>query len=434
MLRKILIALLLTVGVGIASAQDGGDPQALPPDADVGLNELVYTADFSSEANWANGSFEDGALRWEPVADGLAVISPDAEGPARFVPGTAFTALNFYVEMTFTPRECLDGESAMLFNVRSDPDSDDATLATAYVFVIECNGTYRSRPVNNGVSGLVDFSGNLPEALSAGEAVTLGVVVNGREIAWYVDGELLGTYIGSTNPVPGQFAVGAQLGLDALVTRLQVWSLEGEVAVSEELPQDIDNPLDSSSVGRNIFVESFFDPSTPLITGWDDLAPGYRIRDQVVVSSGQAVLARYLTDTPDPSSYRVYAVRVNFQLRQCTGDGAFGLALGGDGESFTGLMIACDGTFTANEFINGELTETYLTQPVEAPEPFSFGREISAVVSGETVFAYYEGDILGSFEAAGVNEGRIGLAWIADEGEITEFGIDNYDIVELLPQ
>jgi len=360
LLLTLIVTASLLMSLGVASAQDGDDPenpenpQILPADADVEIDELVYTADFASDSNWAADQFEDGALSWEPVDDGLAVISPDAEGPARFVPGTEFTALNFYVEMTFTPRECKDTESAMLFNVRSDPSSEEPTRATAYVFVIECDGTYRSRPLNNGVSGLVDFSGNLAEALTEGEAMTLGVVVNGREVTWYVDGELLGTYIGSTNPVPGQFAVGAQLGLDAIVNRIQVWSLVGENVVAEEVADDVENPLESSAAGRNIFVETFIVPGTPLITGWDDLAPGYRIQDHVIVSSQQNVLARYLTETPNTSTYRVYMVRSFFQMRHCqSDDGGFGLALAGEGESFYGLIIHCDGTFTASHSRTG---------------------------------------------------------------------------------
>jgi hypothetical protein len=228
--------------------------------------------------------------------------------------------------------------------------------------------------------------------------------------------------------------VGAQLGLDAVVNRIQVWSLVGENVAGADLPEDVENPLTTSSPGRNIFIEPFVDPGTPLITGWDDLAPGYRIRDQVIVSSQQAVLARYLTEVPNTATYRVYTVHSFFQMRQCTGDGGFGLALAGEGESFYGLIIHCDGTFRASQFVDGEITETFITQPVELPEQFGPGREIRAVVNGETVYTYYEGDVLGSFEAPNITAGQVGLAWLADEGQITEFGIDSYDIVELLPQ
>lgn len=433
----IITALLLALGAfaAFAAAQGEATPQALPLDAGIALADLVYTADFATEANWQSGGYNDNSLTWEPVAEGLSVISPNPEGPARFLPGTRFLAQDFYAEISFTPTSCASGESAMLFNVRSDPTSESPTTADSYVFVVQCDGTYRSRVVNNGRSGLIDFSGSLPSALTLNEPIFLGVALEGRQISWYINGELLGTYLGSANPITGQFALGAQLGLHVTYNSLRVWALEGVPLTAEPAPPPTaDDPLATSIVGRNIVVQDFSQPIPDLIASVGSVIHAYRVQTTLVIGTALPLATYYFADAPDPAIYDTFQVEVVFQVRQCPPDGAFGLALGEDEDDFYGFFLHCDGSLTAVSYTTGTPSDPLLESRSEVPQPFGFARDLSLVISNDRLYAYADGNLLGSFEATDANQRKLGIVWHSPNAQMVEVTLGSFTVVERLPR
>ena len=435
----VIVILVISPTVVLAQGGDDGDmPLAPPPDIELPLGEVAYVADFSTEENWQLGAYSDGTLEWEAAEDGSGIdIASVAEGPSRFVPGTSYLADNFYAEMEFTPTACTSDESAMLFNVRSDPTSDNPTVATSYVFVVECGGTYRSRIVNEGQPGLIDFRGMLPAPLTLGDPIRIGVVVNGRQVSWFMNGETLGSYLGGGSPIEGQFALGAQLGVEATITDLRVWTLStGDVAAdgTGDTTGSIasSDPLATSIPGRSITVEDFDDPQHELLRGVVSDTPSYRIGDLVVIGSVNAVDAAYLSDAPDSSTYHVTYTEVIFQARHCDDDGAFGLALGQDDENFIGVLVQCDGEFSVQDYSDGDPGESYLNAILDPLEPFGQGHLIGVVIGGTDVFVYYDNQLLGTFVLEDAVARQLGVAWVNGDTQRTEVAIDNFQVVELL--
>jgi hypothetical protein len=417
----------------LMAQEDGNTPMAAPASADLPLAGLAYTADFGGELNWTEGAYDDGTLDWSASDEGLLIRSLQADGPARFVPGTSYVAANFYAEFTFTPLACASEESAMLFNVRSDPASANPTSASAYVFVIQCDGTYRSRPILEGRSGLIDFSGQLDSPPQVGVPMQVGVLVQGRQVTWYVDGVELGLYFANSSPQVGQFAFGAQIGLTARVSRLQVWEVEApETAQStpEAMTSDrpSDNPLPSAGRGRNIAVITFRDPVTPLIAAYNTDLPAYLAGGLLVIGprEPQSTQTRYLAQAPDPNSYEAYLIESAFQARACAEDGGFGLALGAPEALTLAFILQCDGRFRLEDGA-GTVLGTGQVRPLER---FGFGTLLGLVVRGEAVYAYINEDLAASAFVSRANQAQMGYIWQATDS-LTEVGLESFIVSEL---
>lgn len=219
------LVLLALIALPVAYAQNDDSPRALPEDVTLPLEEIAYQADFLLDPLWRPRD-TDPELTWQPSRQGLSIVSTSAESSARYTNGTSYIGQNFYVELSFIPVQCLSEESALLLNTRADTTADSLNAAQAYVFVMQCNGTYRSRPVEEGgESGTIDFNGVLDSPLQPKQAYHLGVLIQGRQVIWYFDGALLGEYLITQSPRPGEIVPGAQLGMDVVITDLRIWEL-----------------------------------------------------------------------------------------------------------------------------------------------------------------------------------------------------------------
>jgi hypothetical protein len=223
----IIISLLALVSLlPSLSAQESPTPQALPSESGVILGGVVYEADFELDPLWEAGGYADNTFAWQPSRQGLTLVSTDDKSPARHTNGTSFIGQDFYAELSFIPVQCLSDESALLFNTRSDSRAESPSTAEAYVFVIQCDGMFRSRVVEEGgASGFIDFDGVLAHPLNLKQEYHLGLLMQGRRVTWYLDGELLGEYLISQAARPGELAPGAQLGLTVIISDLIVWEL-----------------------------------------------------------------------------------------------------------------------------------------------------------------------------------------------------------------
>jgi len=393
----LLVALWLPLATSFA--QD-----AAPSDADLPLGALAYTADL---ANWQPGSYSDGTFAWQPSPDGLVLDNPDPESPARFAFGTAHLAENFYMEMVYTPAVCAAPQSALLLNVRSDPLAESPTVASAYVFVLQCDGVYRSRQVTDGTSGFIDQDGSLGYPLSAGKPVNLGILMQGRAVRWFINGEEIASYLTAAQPAPGQFAIGAQLGLSGTLNSLRVWSLVGETPVS---PQT----LTAERLGDALFTSNFDD----LLTGMagDDLR-GLRIGGVMVTSTQQARLSRVITPTPDGAFY----AEVVFGMRQCAAAGGFGLTVGE-----VSAALFCDGTLRLQSADGELLLET--TAPTEVT-PFGAALTLGIALEDDMLSVYVSRALVGSID--GVSGGALGAVWFAPDATRTEVSLERLTIYPL---
>ncbi|MFP4323840.1 MAG: hypothetical protein ACLFTK_15405, partial [Anaerolineales bacterium] len=385
--------------------------------------------DFSNTDVWADGS-RDENLSWQVTPDGFALSSTGPNASARYAPGTDFTATDFYAELTFQPSVCPTDDSALLFNVRSDPTAERPVDATGYVFVLQCDGAHRARLVQGGDPQPVDFNGTLDAGLSLDTPSVMGIQLSGDQVAWYLNGQLLAQYVGNPSPSAGQFVLGAQLGLQYTLQRLQIWELSG-VAPDTTTGPALDDPLRETDPGRNHVVENFADPATPLLVGWAAELPAIRISEQLLTHNTQPFQARLLADPP-PDNFGIFATQINFQMRQCGPTGGLGLYFGESETNGLAVVVTCEGQIQANVIANGEPSNTLLSEQVPPIARFSGGELLQTVWVNDTLFVYYNQTLVGSFAAPDVRASRIGLAWTASEAEITRVLIDNFIIAERL--
>ncbi len=418
----VMLAGLWLSGAWLVTAQT---PQA--PDSPLPLGDLRYEADFAEGDTWQDDRRDD-ELAWERSDAGFTVRSAGPNASARYGPGTPFSAEDFYAEFAFVPLACPAGDSSLLFNVRSDDLNDNPLNATSYVFVVQCNGTYRSRLVQGGTPTAVDFSGNLPAALTVDAVNTMGVQVLGDEITWFMNGETLGRFVANTPTQAGQFAFGAQLGLQYTVQYLHVWDVE---IPAPERATNLEDPLNETIPGRNHVVENFSDPNNPLLVGWAADLPAIRISEQLLTHNAQPFQARLLA-APPPQNFRIFTAQINFQLRQCGSAGGLGLFFGESERDGLAVVTACDGTLSAQRYTDGIATETLLSESIPPLRLFSSGELLQTLWADGTLYIYYNQALVGSIPAPDLAAQDIGLAWTATADTTTRVLIDNFIIAERL--
>lgn len=402
--------------------QDEMRPLAIPQGAELPLGELAYAADFST-GEWGDGAYDDGSLRWSGDSAGLMLISGNAEAGARFAPPPNLLLRDFYAEVSFKPIACTSPNSAFLFNVRADPLAANPALATAYVFVLQCDGGYRSRFVEGGDSSQIDLRGVRP-ALTLEQPITFGVLLINNRVTWYAEGQELGSYNATIQPQAGEFALGAQLGLAAQVERFIIW----EVEQSESPDQaSVFDPLAVYAPSSILFKDEFATPINPLIEIDGEELRGFSIQGVIVLRNVPPTVTRYLFTLPEVDAYYV---EVAFQLRQCLPEGLFGLLLGVEGDTAYVVALRCEGELEIFDLENGQ---TLIEKPLSHNDLTSRSYRLGLVIEDNLIHAYLDDDLIGTFLTERRADLQFGLIWRSAADQSTEVGIDTLQIIELTP-
>lgn len=412
MLKELIKGLLYTtvtlviVG-GIVLAQD--DPPSAPPsDAPPPITTLAYEADFSDTSVWTAGADGD-QLTYGPAAEGYQIVSL-GEGGIGIAPAPAITTDNFYTEFTFTLNTCPSTASALLFFVRLQATAGGASQADGYVFVLQCDGQFRARSVSGGAPGSIDTQGTLTERLALDIAHTMGILFEGNTVSWYLNGSTVATFEASAVRSSGQFAPGAQLGLDYTVTRWRIWDVTSTDDTAS--PVEGDDLLSSIQVGEVLYEPSILPPS--------GIQYGLHYPIARLVTGNAISMYNTLPVGIMPFEGvdgRNYLIEIEFAVRTCSETSLIGLYWRASSNlaTFYAAGIQCDGKHRVREVgLSGASTpllEGQLSQPLE-PRILNV---ITLAVKDEQAAFYFNQDFLGSFAVDTLISGGAGL--ILQSGE-----------------
>ena len=182
-----------------------------------GTGALIYDADFASDKQWPTGLSASALTRTadqvyllETLGDPFAALSGHVK------------AADVVVRLVFEPRQCqADSSLGVLFR---------AGAATAYVFALQCDGTYFVGLLNRRQGALdqplISTGKTRPMEAFAGNR-SLTALAKGNTIRLFVDGKQAGTLALKGNTAPGDagiYAASASGAMQAGIKTFSVWS------------------------------------------------------------------------------------------------------------------------------------------------------------------------------------------------------------------
>jgi hypothetical protein len=184
-----------------------------------GTGALIYDADFAADRQWPNGLSDSALTR---TADQVYLL--DTLGKPFVALSGRVKAADVAVRLVFEPRQCqADSSLGLLFR---------ADAAAAYVFALQCDGTYFAGTIDR-QSGTLDqpllkTGKALPMEVFAGNR-SLIVVARGSTIKLFIDRKQVGTLTVKGAAAPGDagiYATSASDGgaLQAGIKAFSVWS------------------------------------------------------------------------------------------------------------------------------------------------------------------------------------------------------------------
>lgn len=404
LLMSTLLLLTSLLSPAFLQAQDGPVPAAPPEGADLPLTDLLYEADFADEDAWS--PYESEVLEAEPSADGLQVAHTNPDGGFDFVPPPPDTYAAAYTEFTFTLDTCADGNSALLFSARL-ADTNDILSADQYVFVLQCNGDYRSRPLANGAPASIDTRGTLSDALEPNTEHVMGILMAANEARWYVDGTEVAAYRTGPTPIEGLMTFGAQRGVAYTVTSWRVWGVDVEALAGDPTEDEaLDDPLAARAFG-DVLYDPAFEPPTSLTYGLHYPIARYVTPNGLAMFNNDPTAVMLLPEVSGADYY----VEMNYFTRVCPDDALTGLVWRADDDlrNFYAFGVTCDGNFRVRPVVDGVAGEVLLEGQLDGPILTSELLSIGVYVQDETVWVYADRELLGTFTDDTHSTGRTGI-------------------------
>lgn len=405
-MRNVCIGMILLLTIVIpVFAQGDPTPVAPPFDVELPIEGLAYTADFTDTTIWAEGTAQQ-ALSFGPTDSGFAVVSTDSEAGVGIAPTAPEVFDNFYTEFTFSLDTCNSDSSALLFSAGLDADASDPTSAGQYVFVVQCDGNYRSRPLINGQAGAVDRRSRTVAPLTVGADYTMGVLVDGDIIGWFLDGAELGRYRTPAAPESGSLAFGGQLGIGYTVTSWHVWDIESGVFGSSGSESLAEDPLADGGIGEILFNPDF-QPPTDLTYGLHYPVARYINSNGLVMFNNDDVAIMPIPQVNQADYY----FELNYVVRSCGDDSLTGLIwrASDDLGSFYVFGVECDGSYRVRSVVDGEAGDVLLEGDVAVAPDNEQLVSISVFARGEQAWIYYNRQLLGSITDQSLADGMAGI-------------------------
>jgi hypothetical protein len=174
-------------------------PTTPSTDPKAGLGNPKFRDIFENDDNWS--LYDNKRVSFEIDDDRLRMIALQADSSDWFM--LSWPQLeDFYLEMTATPKDCSGRDRYGL--VFRSVKSDDAGYE-GYMFGLTCDGQYSLR-IWNGSKHIVLVNWTASQAIHKGpnQANRLGVLVKGKKISLYANGNLL-TEISDDQYAEGRF-------------------------------------------------------------------------------------------------------------------------------------------------------------------------------------------------------------------------------------
>ena len=428
-MKKLWIGIVLILLPLLPVFAQGDDPVAPPAGTQLPLVELIYSADFTDEAVWTTGTAPD-ALAFEPTTNGFSILNTDAQSGIGLAPATEDIFDSVYTEFEFTVDSCETGTSALLFSTRLQPEVADLITTEQYVFVVQCDGSYRSRPITGGAPGIIDTRGRIESGLESGETHVMGVLQDGNEIAWYFDGQELATYTGTQMPSDGHITFGAQLGAGYTVSQWRVWSIEAGAGPTGGDDNTSTSGTSDDPVANREFSDVLynpdFEPPTDIVYGLHWPVARYVNPNGIGMYNNDDTA---IMEFPQVNQADYY-FEINFVIRACGDDSFVGLVwrASDDLGSFYVFGIQCDGNYRARAVVDGVAGDVLAEGSAGAPQKGEL-QALSVFVRGDTAYLYFNRTLLGTITDASLSEGMPGiLLQSSTEGDkmdliVTDLGV-----------
>lgn len=365
----LMVAVVLLMPT-VAFGQDGDDianPVAPPEGVNLPVTSLLYEADFSNTDFWRAGESPDGQLTFEPTDDGFSVASvPD--GGIGSLPLVNLNLDDFYSEITFRVDSCDTENSALLMFTRVLPSLLGNQTNDTFVFVVQCDGSFRARALQGGEINEIVVSGQTI-TLNEGETYALGILMSGSNVVWYLNQQEVAQFEIPSGEArsSGSLTPGAQIGLSYTLTSWRIWALKSTGSNLEEIPDVMpsaspaDDPLANNQLGDIIYEPSFSPPTSIPLGFTHDVAT-------IVIAGGQAI-DMYNARQPfgvlrfDGVEGENYYIETAFVVRACDdGSGAgFVWRADEDLQNYYAFEMQCRGVFSAYVVVDGEVAETFVS-------------------------------------------------------------------------
>ena len=379
-------------------AQGGAKLLAPPPDAELPLGDLVYTADLTDGDIWPE--YNDNNLILTPTVEGFAMSNTDPEeGLGLFAP-TRLDYTDFYTEFSFNIDACRDATSALLFAVR------DVDFADNYVFVLQCDGSYRSRPIIEGNIGNVDRR-DRADSVAVETTHHMGILMIDDQVSWYLDGVELESFTARGAPAEGSITFGAQLGIEYTLTAWRVWEVTGTATLGDNNNADADSadPLINQEFTEILYNPEFEPPSTityglhyPIARYFNPNGIGMYNNDETAIMALPEVNAEN------------YYFEINYLVRSCDEDAVVGIIwrASEDLSDFYVLGVQCDGAYRSRVVLDGvagDILASGDSDPMEQDTLLS----ISVYVRGDTAWLYHNQNLLTTIASDQIGAGTPGI-------------------------
>lgn len=390
-----ILSLTFFLPLSMSHAQGGDQPSAPPDDIELPLGDLVYTADFTDEAEWPALSNE--SLIVEPTENGFQISNTDPEqGLGLFAPNRN-NYDNLYTEFAFTIDVCNDDTSAALFTVR------DVDFSNNYVFVMQCNGSYRSRPIINDNVGNIDVRGSA-DGVTEGTDHVMGVLLIDDQVTWYLDGVELESFVARNLLDEGAITFGTQLGMQYTLTSWRVWEVSGGLG-DKTNASDSDDPLLNEEFTQIIYHPEFAPPSTinyglhyPIARYYNPNGIGMYNNDETAIMALPEVYEEN------------YYFEINYIVRSCLDDALIGVIwrASEDLSDFYVFGVQCDGNYRSRLVIDGEASDI-LSEGASTPMESGTLLAVSVYVRGDTAYLYHNQELVSTIDSSALTSGTPGI-------------------------
>ncbi|MCB9435744.1 MAG: hypothetical protein H6673_01965 [Anaerolineales bacterium] len=412
-----IICSVIWTPLQMATAQGGDNPPppvAPPPDTNLPLTELIFDADFNDTDFWFNGESDTETATFGLTDNGYQISSTSAENGLSFVPPLNVQIDNFYVEIGFTINDCAIPESALLFFTRLGVSTQNAL--NSMVYVVQCNGSYRARPMIDSNIGPILTNGTTI-ALEEGNTYTMGLLMSEKNAVWYLNQTVVAEFETSNDVLARGFITpGVQAGLTYTLTSWRMWSLKNTTAEAVAMgasteadnptPIASDNPLAAGAIGIVLYRPTTDNPSM-LPLGRANAAAAYIVGDSFNIynSTPSAILPFTGFEGED------YYLETVFRIRGCEDTSSAGLVwrANTDYSSYYAFQITCDGNYRATLMQDGTATELVSGTITPSLQDTTGNLTVSVYVKGSTAWLYFQTNLLTSFEDDTLVQGHAGL-------------------------
>lgn len=426
----IFAALLMVFPAWGQNGDDVPQPEAPPEGTNLPVQEVIFETTFPSEEGWPSESSPDEQISYEVTAEGYAVTSA-AEGGIGSIPVVNLNIDNFYTEFTLTIDGCDSTASALLFFTRVLPSNATQTN-DSFVYVNQCDGTYRAR-------GLVDNSildvavSGQSMSLDEGATYTIGYLVSGNQSAWYINGQEIAQFeipAGAARN-SGALAPGAQLGISYTLSNWRIWALKNSGENVEDPASTTDpggtdeavsgdDPLQRGELGAIVYDPPFTAPTTIPLGLHHDVAAFLVGSDSVNLYNTASSGILTFEDVTGSNYY----IQVDFQVRDCSETSTIGFVWHAteDFSSYDAFVVACDGSYEAYSVVDGVAGEPVTVGALNLALTDVQLASLGVYVDGSMVYLYAGGQLIESFTDDTLASGLAGL-WLASGDDDTRMDI-----------